>query len=48
MKRIMTFAVFAFLVSSYPALAEESKGTGPVRLNAPRVETRRLRSSSRS
>jgi hypothetical protein len=38
MKRIVTFAVFAFLVSSYPALAEESSGTGPVRLNAPRVE----------
>jgi len=39
MKRIMTFAGFAFLVSSYPALAEEGNGTGPVRLNAPRVET---------
>jgi hypothetical protein len=39
MKRIVTFAVFAFLVSSYPALAEESNSTGPVRLNAPRVET---------
>ena len=35
---ITTFAVFAFLVSSYPALAEEGNGTGPVRLNAPRVE----------
>jgi hypothetical protein len=35
---ITTFAVFAFLVSSYPALAEESNSTGPVRLNAPRVE----------
>ena len=38
MTRITTYAVFAFLVSSYPALAEESNGTGPVRLNAPRVE----------
>ena len=37
MTRFTTFAVFAFLVSSYPALAEESNGTGPVRLNAPRV-----------
>ena len=36
---ITTFAAFAFLVSSYPALAEEGKGTGPVRLNAPRLET---------
>ena len=36
---ITTFAVFAFLVSSNPALAEESNGTGPARLNAPRVET---------
>ena len=35
---ITTFAVFGFLVSSYPALAEENNGTGPVRLNAPRVE----------
>ena len=35
---ITTFAVFAFLVSSYPALAEEGNGTGSVRLNAPRVE----------
>src|SRR5262245_34294340 len=35
---ITTFAAFAFLASSYPALAEESRGTGPVRLNAPRVE----------
>src|SRR3954463_7493012 len=39
MKRIMKFAALAFLVSSYPALAEEGNGTGPVRLNAPRVET---------
>jgi len=39
MKRIMKFAAFAFLVSSYPALAEEGNGTGPVRLNAPRLET---------
>ena len=39
MKRIMKFAAFAFLVSSYPALAEEGNGTGSVRLNAPRVET---------
>ena len=38
MTRITIFAVFAFLVSSYPALAEESNGTGPVRLNAPRVQ----------
>ena len=37
MTRITTFAVFAFLVSSYPALAE-SNDTGPVRLNAPRLE----------
>ena len=36
---ITIFAAFAFLVSSYPALAEEGNGTGPVRLNAPRVET---------
>jgi hypothetical protein len=36
MTRITTFAVFAFLVSSYPALADESNGTGF--LNAPRVE----------
>jgi hypothetical protein len=28
MTRITTFAVFAFLVSSYPALADESNGTG--------------------
>src|SRR5512133_1558048 len=35
---ITTFAVFAFLVSSYPALAEEGNGTGPVRLNAPRIQ----------
>jgi hypothetical protein len=35
---ITTFAVFAFLGSSYPALAQENNGTGPVRLNAPRVE----------
>src|SRR6266487_911671 len=38
MKRIVTFGAFALLASSYPALAEESSGTGPVRLNAPRVE----------
>ena len=38
MKRIMKFAALAFLVSSYPALAEEGNGTGSVRLNAPRVE----------
>ena len=37
MTRITTFAVFAFLVSSYPALAQDSNGTGPVRLNVPRV-----------
>ena len=35
---ITTFAVVAFVVSSYPALAEENNGTGPARLNAPRVE----------
>ena len=39
MRRITKFAAFAFLVSSYPALAEEGNGTGSVRLNAPRVET---------
>jgi hypothetical protein len=38
MKRIVTFGAFALLASSYPALAQESSGTGPVRLNAPRVE----------
>jgi hypothetical protein len=38
MKRIVAFAAFAFLVSSYSALAEESGGAGPVRLNAPRLE----------
>ena len=38
MKRIVAFAAFAFLVSSSPALAEESSGTGPVRLNAPRPD----------
>src|SRR5262245_26235395 len=38
MERVTTVAAFAFLVSSYPALAEEGNGTGPVRLNAPRVE----------
>jgi hypothetical protein len=38
MKRIVAFAAFAFLVSSYLALAEEGNGTRPVRLNAPRVE----------
>jgi hypothetical protein len=35
---ITTFAVFAFVVSSYSALAEENNGTGRVRLNAPRVD----------
>ena len=39
MTRITKFAAFAFLVSSYPALAEEGNGTGPVRLNAPGLET---------
>jgi hypothetical protein len=39
MKRIMKIATFAFLVTSSPALAEEGNGTGPVRLNAPRLET---------
>ena len=34
---ITTVAAFAFLVSSYPALAEEGNGTGPVRLNVPRA-----------
>lgn len=29
------FAVFAFLVGSSPAVAEQSNGTGPVRLKAP-------------
>jgi hypothetical protein len=38
MTQIVPFAVFAFLVSSYPALTEESNSTGPVRLNAPRLE----------
>jgi hypothetical protein len=39
MERITTFAAFAFLVSSYPALAQQSNDTGgPVRLNAPRLE----------
>jgi hypothetical protein len=38
MERFTTFAAFAFLVSCYPALAAEGNGTGPVRLNAPRVE----------
>jgi hypothetical protein len=38
MKEITTFALFAFLVSSYPARAEENKGTGTVRLNAFGVE----------
>jgi len=37
MKRIMKLAMFAFLVSSHPALAEEGNGTGPVRLNVPRA-----------
>ena len=36
MKRIMKFAAFAFLVTSYPALAEKGNGTGPFRF---RVET---------
>ena len=35
---ITTFAVVAFVVSSYPALAEENNGTGPIRLNAPRAD----------
>jgi hypothetical protein len=39
MKRIMTIVGFAFLVSSYPALPQEGNDRGPVRLNAPRVET---------
>jgi hypothetical protein len=39
MKRIVAFAAFAVLVSSYPALAQESSGTDSIRLNAPRVET---------
>jgi hypothetical protein len=38
MKRLVTCAVFAFLVSSHPALAQQSNDTGPLRLNAPRVE----------
>jgi hypothetical protein len=38
MERITAFVAFAFLVSSYPALAQQSNDTGPVRLNAPRVE----------
>jgi hypothetical protein len=38
MKRTTTFAAFAFLASCYPALAQQSNDTGPVRLNAPRVE----------
>jgi len=38
MKRITSFAVFAFLVSAYPVLGEENNRTDPVRLNAPRVE----------
>jgi hypothetical protein len=38
MERITTFAAFAFLVSSYTALAQQSNDTGPVRLNVPRVE----------
>jgi hypothetical protein len=38
MKRAVTCAVFAFLASSYPALAQQSNNTGgSVRLNAPRV-----------
>ena len=39
MTRNTKFAALAFLVSSYPAFAEEGNGTGPVRLNAPRLET---------
>ena len=39
MTRITKFAALAFLVNSYPALAEEGNSTGPVRLNAPRLET---------
>ena len=38
MKRITTFAAFAafaFLVGSSSAIAEQSNGTGPVRLKAP-------------
>jgi hypothetical protein len=38
MERITTSAAFAFLVSCYPTLAQQSNDTGPVRLNAPRVE----------
>src|SRR5436190_7454522 len=38
MERITTFAAFAFLVSFYTALAQQSNDTGPVRLNVPRVE----------
>ena len=38
MKRITKFAAFAFLVVSYPALAEEGNGAGPFRLNAPRLD----------
>jgi hypothetical protein len=38
MKRILAFVSLTFLVSSYPALAQESSNTGPLRLNAPRVE----------
>ena len=37
MTRITIFAVFAFLLSSYPALAEENNSTGPVRLNSRKV-----------
>jgi hypothetical protein len=37
MKPIVTFAVFAFLVSSYPALAQENNA-GSLRLIAPRVQ----------
>jgi hypothetical protein len=39
MKLTSKVAAFAFLVSSFPALAEEGNGTGPVRLNAPGLET---------
>ena len=38
MKWIVTFAVFAFLVSPYSALAHESNNTGPVLLSAPRAQ----------
>src|SRR5262245_25693465 len=38
MKRMVMFVAFALFAGSYPALAEEGNGTGPVRPNAPRVE----------